>query len=118
MPSGPSLLPVLAALADETRLAIVERLLAEGEQTAGVLAEPFPISKPALSRHLRILEESGVIERRIDRQWRIYRVRREALRELAEWVERHRRFWDASLDRLEKVLLADDESRKENEPDA
>lgn len=104
--TGPQqLAEVFGALADPTRLAIVERLLAEGERSAGEIAEPFPISKPAISRHLRILEEARLIERRIDRQWRLYRIRPEAIRSVGDWVERYRRFWSGSLDRLERVLL-------------
>src|SRR5258708_15256932 len=61
---------VFGALADPTRLAIVERLLREGERSAGEIAAPFAISKPAISKHLRVLEDAGLIERRIDRQWR------------------------------------------------
>ncbi|MCW5696725.1 MAG: winged helix-turn-helix transcriptional regulator [Bauldia sp.] len=96
---------VFDALADPTRLAIVERLLAEGETTAGDIAEPFAVSKPAVSRHLKVLEEAGVIERRVDRQWRRYRVRSEAMGEIDAWLQRYRQFWDGSLDRLEAVLL-------------
>jgi DNA-binding transcriptional ArsR family regulator len=109
---------VFGALADPTRLAIVERLLAAGEQSAGALAEPFPISKPAISRHLRVLEDAGLIERRIDRQWRIYRVRAEAIRALDAWVARYRRVWDGSLDRLEAILREDQADKPEKQDDA
>jgi DNA-binding transcriptional ArsR family regulator len=95
---------VFAALADPTRLAIVERLLAEGERSAGDIAAPFAISKPAISKHLRVLEEAGLIERRIERQWRVCRIRPEAIRAVDQWTERYRAFWDASFDRLEKLL--------------
>ncbi len=95
---------VFGALADPTRLAIVERLLAEGETSAGDIAEPFAVSKPAISKHLKVLEDAGLIERRIDRQWRMVRVKPEAIRAVDTWVERYRSFWDASFDRLEKLL--------------
>jgi DNA-binding transcriptional ArsR family regulator len=95
---------VFDALADPTRLAIVERLLAEGEKTAGDIAEPFAVSKPAVSRHLKVLEQAGVIERRVDRQWRRYRVRSEAMSEIDAWLERYRQFWEGSIDRLEALL--------------
>ena len=71
----PSLPAVFGALSDPTRLAIVERLLSEGERSAGEIAAPFTMSKPAISKHLRVLEKAGLIERRVERQWRIVRVR-------------------------------------------
>jgi DNA-binding transcriptional ArsR family regulator len=100
----PSLPNLFGALADPTRLAIVERLLAEGERTAGEIAEPFAMSKPAISKHLRVLEAAGLIERRIERQWRFCRVRPDAIRAVDDWVERYRGFWEASFDRLDKFL--------------
>lgn len=102
--SEPDLPAIFAALADPTRLAIVERLLAEGERSAGEIAEPFPISKPAISKHLNVLESAGLIERRIERQWRVCRVRPEAIRAVDAWMERYRAFWSVSFDRLEKML--------------
>lgn len=101
---------IFDALSDPTRLAIVERLMSEGEQAAGSLAAPFDVSKPAISRHLRILEDAGLIEHRVDRQWRRYRIKPESISELDRWLERYRRFWDVSLDRLEKVLLDNPET--------
>jgi len=105
---------IFSALSDPTRFAIVEQLLEQGDQTAGALAEPFEISKPAISRHLKVLEEAGVIERRIDRQYRSFSVRPQSMRSLNEWVERYRRFWNTSFDRLEKVLQKED---KKNDND-
>lgn len=99
---------IFSALSDPTRFAIVEQLLEQGDQTAGALAEPFEISKPAISRHLKVLEKAGVIERRIDRQYRSFRVRPQSMRSLNDWVERYRRFWNTSFDRLEKVLQKED----------
>lgn len=99
---------IFSALSDPTRFAIVEQLLEQGDQTAGALAEPFEISKPAISRHLKVLEDAGVIERRIDRQFRSFRVRPQSMRSLNEWVERYRQFWNTSFDRLEKVLQKED----------
>ena len=113
-------LPALfGALADPHRLAIVEILAAEGEKTVGELATPFAISAPAISRHLAVLESAGVIERRVDRQWRVCRIRSDALAAVEGWVEKQRRFWNASLDRLERMLAegpdaktTDDEEKK------
>jgi DNA-binding transcriptional ArsR family regulator len=95
---------VFGALADPTRLAIVERLLREGERSAGEIAAPFAVSRPAISKHLRVLEQAGLIERRIDRQWRVCRVRPEAMRAVDEWMGRYRAFWEGSFDRLDRLL--------------
>lgn len=95
---------VFGALADPTRLAIVERLLSEGERTAGEIAKPFPMSKPAISKHLRILEDVGLIERRVDRQWRVCRIRPEGIKTIDDWMNRYRSFWQSSFDRLEKLI--------------
>jgi DNA-binding transcriptional ArsR family regulator len=108
MASPQNVTAVFGALADPTRLAIVERLLREGERPAGEIAAPFAMSKPAISKHLRVLEAAGLIERRVDRQWRVCRVRPEAIRVIDDWVERYRGFWQISFDRLEKLLNASD----------
>jgi DNA-binding transcriptional ArsR family regulator len=107
----PSLPTLFGALADPTRLAIVERLLAEGEHSAGEIAEPFAMSKPAISKHLKVLEDAGLIERRVERQWRLCRARPEAMRAVGDWIERYRRFWETSFDRLD-ALLANDPGNK------
>lgn len=101
----PALPAIFAALADPTRLAIVERLLAEGERSAGEIATPFAISKPAISKHLRVLEDAGLIERRVEKQWRVCRVRPEAIRAVNDWMTRYRAFWEASFDRLDRIFL-------------
>jgi DNA-binding transcriptional ArsR family regulator len=103
-PPAPDLPTLFGALADPHRLAIVETLAAEGEKTVGELATPYAISAPAISRHLAVLESAGVIERRVDRQWRVCRIRPDALAAIEDWVETQRRFWNASLDRLERML--------------
>ncbi|MCB2134929.1 MAG: winged helix-turn-helix transcriptional regulator [Rhodobacteraceae bacterium] len=100
-----------AALSDSTRFAIVERLLARGEQSAGDLAHVADITAPAISRHLKILREAGVITRRVDGQRRIYAVAPEPLEAISGWVDAHRKFWEASLDRLEAAI---NNRRKEN----
>ena len=99
---------VFGALADPTRLAIVERLLREGEKSAGDLAEPFSMSKPAISRHIRVLEESGLIEKRIERQFRMCKINPDAINELSTWIEQQRQFWNTSFDRLDNILNAKD----------
>ncbi len=96
---------IMDALGDPTRFAIVERLLNEGELSAGKLSQPFAMSKPAVSRHLRVLEEAGLIEREVRAQFRVFRARPEAFRKLDDWLRRYRRFWETSFDRLEEYLV-------------
>src|ERR1700761_3999157 len=99
-PNVPPLDGVFAALADPTRRAIVERLLAAGELSVGDVAAPFAMSMQAISRHLQVLERAGLIERRVERQWRYVRMRSDALEPVESWLSRQRRYWTAALDRL------------------
>lgn len=92
-----------AALADPTRRAILARL-ASGEASVQELAEPFEISLPAVSRHLKVLAHAGLIARGRDAQWRPCRLEATPLREVADWVVQYRRFWEQSLDRLDVYL--------------
>jgi DNA-binding transcriptional ArsR family regulator len=92
-----------AALADPTRRAILARL-AGGAATVGELAEPFDMSLPAVSRHLRVLTDAGLIERQTEAQWRRCSLRGEGLRAAADWIEFYRRFWETQLDRLDAFL--------------
>jgi DNA-binding transcriptional ArsR family regulator len=92
-----------AALADPTRRAILARLLS-GEHTVTELAEPFEMSMPAVSKHLRVLERAGLIARRTDAQWRRCRIDAGPLKEVANWTERYRHIWEARLDRLDNYL--------------
>jgi DNA-binding transcriptional ArsR family regulator len=94
---------IFAALADPTRRAILARLT-EGDATVLQLAEPFSISLPAISRHLKVLEQAGLITRSRSAQWRSSSLRAEPLREATAWMETYRRFWDENLDRLEEHL--------------
>jgi DNA-binding transcriptional ArsR family regulator len=105
---------VFGALADPTRLAIVERLLSGGERTAGEIAEPFAMSKPAVSKHLKVLEDAGLIERRVHRQWRVCRARPEAIKTIDDWMNRYRAFWEVSLDRLGKLIETQSPEDSEN----
>ncbi len=93
----------LAALADPIRREIVEVLLDHPED-AGSIAERFPISRPAVSRHLRVLREAGVVRSETVAQRRIYHIEPEPLREIDEWVSRYRAFWQNRLDRLDAHL--------------
>lgn len=88
-----------AALADPTRRTILERL-ATGEATVTELADPFEMSLPAISRHLRVLEQAGLISRGREAQWRPCRLETESLREVSEYIETYRRHWEERLDRL------------------
>jgi DNA-binding transcriptional ArsR family regulator len=105
---------VFSALADPTRRAIMERLAARGELTVGDIVEPFLISAPAISRHLQVLERAGLIERRTERQWRLVRMRREALKPVESWVTRQHRHWSDALDRLEALAAADTPKRRKS----
>jgi DNA-binding transcriptional ArsR family regulator len=93
----------LAALADPTRRAILARL-ALGETSVKELAEPFDMSLPAVSKHLKVLQRAGLIARGKEAQWRPARLDAGPLREVADWLEGYRRFWDESLDRLDQYL--------------
>lgn len=93
----------LAALADPTRRAILARL-ALGETSVGELAKPFDMSGPAISKHLKVLERAGLVTRGRDAQRRPCRFEAKPLRSVADWLEHYRRFWDASLDRLDAYL--------------
>jgi DNA-binding transcriptional ArsR family regulator len=110
----PPLDDLFGALADPTRRAIVERLLAAGELSVGDVAARFDISSPALSRHLRELERAGLIERRVERQWRYVRVRPDALMPIESWISRQRRHWSTALDRLEALAAAQTPKRKKS----
>ena len=92
-----------AALADPTRRAILARL-ATGEATVTELAEPFAISLPAISRHLKVLEQAGLISRGRDAQWRPCRIETAALEQMDGWVGRYRKLWQKSFDRMDAFL--------------
>jgi DNA-binding transcriptional ArsR family regulator len=92
-----------AALADPTRRAILARL-ASGEATVSELAEPFEMSGPAVSRHLKVLERAGLIARGRQAQWRPCQLKAQPLKAAADWLETYRRFWEESFDRLDVYL--------------
>lgn len=93
----------LSALADPTRRAILARL-ADGEASVGEIAAPFDISMPAISRHLKVLEEAGLVSRGRSAQWRPVRLEAAPLRDVALWVEPYRRFWDEGFEKLDTLL--------------
>lgn len=102
---------VFGALADPTRRRIMERL-ARGEHSAGELAEGFAMSQPAISKHLRVLERSGLLERTIVGRVHRCRLAPEGLESAREWVERQERFWNESLDRLDDYLSQTSKGKK------
>src|SRR3954467_14695192 len=102
-----------AALADPTRRAILARL-ASGEASVTELAEPFEMSMPAISKHLKVLERAGLIGRGREAQWRPCRLEAAPLKEVASWVEYYRRFWEQRFDRLENYLHELKEKEKKN----
>ncbi len=92
-----------SALADPTRRAILGRL-SQGEASVTELAEPFEMTLPAVSKHLKVLERAGLISRGREAQWRPCRLRAQRLKEVADWVGDYRRFWEESFDRLDEYL--------------
>ncbi len=99
---------VFAALADPTRRGIIARLC-ESDATVGELAEPFNISAPAISRHLKVLERANLIERNTEAQFRRCRVKQESLQAATDWLEEQRIFWQTSFTRLDNLLKQADE---------
>ena len=102
---------IFAALADPTRRGILAQL-SLGEATVTQLTEPLPISMPAVSRHLKVLEGAALISRSREGKWQRSHLEAEALREAAVWIERFRRFWDSSLDRLDAHLATLQQEQK------
>ena len=100
-----------AALSDPTRRKILARL-AKGEASVGELAAPFEISLPAISRHLKVLQQAGLIERKTEAQWRRCNLNPGPLMEAADWIESYRDFWEARFDALEDFLKTDLKPRK------
>ena len=101
-----------AALADPTRRAMLARL-AQGPATVKELAEPFTISMPAISKHLKVLEQAGLIERGREAQWRPAQLKAEPLKDASDWLEHYRQNWEENFDRLEEYLrqLQEEETR-------
>ncbi len=103
------------ALADPTRRAILARL-AKGQATVGELARPFDVSRPAISKHLRVLERAGLVRRVRDGRLSRCELDAEPMREAAEWVERYRGFWEQQLDSLSRYLEQEAPTNQEEEP--
>lgn len=114
-PAADPLSGTFAALADPTRRAILARL-AEGPATVGELAQPFAISLPAVSRHLKVLETAGLIAREKQAQWRRCHLKSARLAEAADWIEQTRAFWEPRLDALARYLDKQ-QSRERNDDD-
>lgn len=94
---------VFAALSDATRRGLLSRLI-EGEATVGTLAEPLQMSLPAVSKHLRVLEDAGLLKRRIEGRTHYISANPKPLREAVNWIERHRQIWEGSFDRLAALV--------------
>ncbi len=107
----PHLHDTFAALGNPTRFAIVERLMQEGELAAGEFLQLGEISAPAISRHFKVLRQAGIVEKRVDRQRRLYSVRPEAVQAIGAWYMSFREFWEGSMDRLEAALHNQSENR-------
>lgn len=108
-----SLSATFSALADPTRRAILARL-ASGESSVTELAEPFEMTLPAVTKHLKVLERAGLIRRSRQAQWRPCRLEATPLREVADWVVPYRQFWERRLDRLEDYLSERQASEKKH----
>ncbi len=109
---------IFSALADPTRRAILARLL-DGEASVKELAKPFAMTPPAITKHLKVLERAGLITRSREAQWRPCRLEPEPLKEVNQWLDRYRRFWDESLSKLDDYLqrLQDSQSTTTSEQD-
>jgi len=103
-----SLSEIFSALADPTRRGILARL-SQGDATVGQLAEPFDISAPAISRHIKVLERADLIERFTDAQWRRCRIKPEKLQSASQWIEQQQGFWTESFTRLDAIISERDE---------
>mgnify|MGYP003557535876 FL=1 len=101
--SADQLSMTLSALSDPTRRALLARL-ASGETTVSDLARPFKMTKPAVTKHLKVLERARLIERGRDAQWRPCRLKAKPLRDAHDWIDQYRKFWEERLDRLEEYL--------------
>ncbi len=106
---------IFAALADPTRRAMLARL-AQGEASVKELAEPFAISPPAVTKHLKVLQRAGLITQGRQAQWRPCRLEAAPLKDVAEWLEKYREFWDASFTRLDDYLLKLQEKEQHHDP--
>lgn len=106
----------LAALADPTRRAILAQLR-QGEASVTELAQPFGMSLPAISKHLKVLERAGLIVKSREAQWRPCQIKAEPLKEVADWLEQYRQFWEESFDRLDDYLqqLQAEENQQDSE---
>lgn len=112
--SSDQLSVTFAALADPTRRAILAHL-AKGEASVSELAQPFEMSLPAISKHLKVLERAGLIKRSREAQWRPCQLKAESLQEAANWIEQYRQFWEQNLERLEDYLQELQTKEKQDE---
>jgi DNA-binding transcriptional ArsR family regulator len=112
--SSDQLSVTFAALADPTRRAILAHL-AKGEASVSELAQPFEMSLPAISKHLKVLERAGLITRGREAQWRPCQLKAESLKQAANWIEQYRQFWEQNLDRLEDYLQELQTKEKQDE---
>jgi DNA-binding transcriptional ArsR family regulator len=96
--------PIFSALSDPCRLDIVEKLMRDGETSAGQICDMFDISGPAVSRHLAVLHKAGLVSRKVAGKQRLYSVRPEAIQKVSDWTLDHRAFWEASMDRIAAAL--------------
>lgn len=111
----PNLDAVFSALADPTRRAILSRL-ADGQASVNELAAPFEISQPAISRHLKVLEKAGLVERDVDEQRRPARLKAETMAAAVDWLTEFKEFWGKSFDQLDDLLIQLKQTHKKEKP--
>ncbi|WP_332764755.1 ArsR/SmtB family transcription factor [Phenylobacterium sp.] len=116
MEASDHLSTTFAALADPTRRAILARLV-EGETSVSDLAEPFAISLPAISRHLKVLEHAGLVTRSREAQWRPCRLRAGPMKEVSDWLLRYRRFWEEGFDQMADYIAELKAKETDRDPD-
>jgi DNA-binding transcriptional ArsR family regulator len=111
MQSRPSLDLTFHALADGTRRSMIHQLAGGESRSASELGRPFRSAQPTISRHLKVLEEAGLIERSVQGRVHRFRLRREPLRDVGGWIARHQAFWTGAVDQLEQLLVSDGDSK-------
>lgn len=116
MPTHDQLSKTFQALADPTRRAILAQL-SRGERSVNEVAEPFSLSLPAISKHLKVLEQAGLIARGRRAQWRPCRLEAAPLKDASKWIDEYRRFWEESFDRLDEYLARIQKQEAKDKPD-
>lgn len=105
MHSSPALDLTFQALSDSTRRSMIHALAHGETRSAGELGHQFPSAQPTISRHLKVLEEAGIVERKVEGRVHLFRLRRKALEQASRWIARHQAFWEGAVDQLDRLLV-------------